>query len=297
MSAAVRFGWVLNLDAELELARPHQRPTARLAAQLAHHRALAMGLLGPDDVLFSETGMPLVPSDPGRAASTGLVGRAFCPTPRALRALRAAGVSPEPHPPVEVLRAVNHRAFAHGLGRGLHGQRLIRSLPEAHDLVADGGAYLLKRPLSFAGRGQCRLLGTVDEMARRWLVASLRDDLLLAEPLVRPLVEFSRHGFLTAAGDLRLGRPCVQEVSARGAFVSVRPAEASDLSPSEADALAEAANAVGAALAEAGYFGPFGVDAYRYAAAHGEGFCALSEVNARYTMSFATGFPERPPPL
>ena len=51
---------------------------------------------------------------------------------------------------------------------------------------------------------------------------------------------------------------------------------------------------VARALASAGYFGPFGIDAHRYELEGKSGFCALSEINARYTMGFVTGFP-RPP--
>jgi hypothetical protein len=55
--------------------------------------------------------------------------------------------------------------------------------------------------------------------------------------------------------------------------------------------LAEEAARVAAALASAGYFGPFGIDAYTYRA-HG-GALELqvrSEINARYSMGFAVGF-------
>jgi hypothetical protein len=51
---------------------------------------------------------------------------------------------------------------------------------------------------------------------------------------------------------------------------------------------------VATAIHDAGYFGPFGIDAYRYAANRETRFCGLSEINARYTMGFVTGFP-RPP--
>ena len=38
-------------------------------------------------------------------------------------------------------------------------------------------------------------------------------------------------------------------------------------------------------------FGPFGIDGYRYQLGDARGFCKLGEINARYTMAFAIGFP------
>ena len=49
---------------------------------------------------------------------------------------------------------------------------------------------------------------------------------------------------------------------------------------------------VAVALAGSGYFGPFGIDAFTYRNA--DGTVALqprSEINARYSMGFAIGFP------
>ncbi|HEY4156920.1 MAG TPA: hypothetical protein VGM29_02440, partial [Polyangiaceae bacterium] len=102
-----RFAWVLNLDAELELAQTRSSyvPRLKLTAQLAEYGRDSRALLGPNDLLV------------GSAINhpEGLLGRAWCPTPRALGALSAAGIPPEPHPDVAVLRHVNHRLFAHEL--------------------------------------------------------------------------------------------------------------------------------------------------------------------------------------
>jgi len=48
------------------------------------------------------------------------------------------------------------------------------------------------------------------------------------------------------------------------------------------------------ALRDARYFGPFGIDGFRYVLERRQGFCALSEINARYTMGFVTGFARHP---
>ena len=55
------------------------------------------------------------------------------------------------------------------------------------------------------------------------------------------------------------------------------------------------AERVAAALSAAGYFGPFGVDAYTYRERGGAiALQPRSEINARYTMGFAAPYPRRP---
>jgi len=274
------FGWVLNLDAELELARPSYNPAQSVLAQLERYGAGASALLGPGDAVVGRDALA------GRA----LRGRAWCPTRRALRALESAGLHPEPHPGVDVLRRVNHRLFAHELGGGLPDQHYVKERRAVEALLGRGGAWLLKRPLALAGRGQLRSWRGLTEKEWTWVDVSLQHDGLIVEPLVRPLLELSQHGFVWPHGTWEIGRPCVQDVSERGVFRGVRLAEG-ELSESEGAALRDQTERVAGALASAGYFGPFGVDAYRYERDGSVGFCALSEINARFTMGFATGFP------
>jgi hypothetical protein len=288
MTAAHRgFAWVLNLDAELELAQPSYNPRARFLEHLELYGKGSRALLGPRDALLGVDG--------GSADVSGLVGRAWCPTPRALARLRAAGVVPEPHPSVEVLRAVNHRRFAAELGGGLPGQRYVEQRPELESVLSRREhPWLLKRPLAFAGRGQQRAYGSMDEKQWSWVDASLRAGGLIVEPLVVPTLEVGLHGFVWRDGRHELGRTCVQEVSDRGVFRSIRLALPAELTSAEQAALEERATRVAEALHEAGYFGPFGIDAYRYTFAVQSGFCALGEINARYSMGFVTGFPTHP---
>lgn len=286
MSApSTRFAWVLNLDAEFELEKPSFNATDRLIAQLAVFGKDSRALLGPGDVLLSE-GV----SDPSK-----FVGRAWCPTPRALRAMRDAGVAPEPHPDVETLRRVNHRRFAVELGGGLSHQWFVRTRAELEALLARAERpCLLKRPFAFAGRGQMRFYGTLDTKQSAWLDASFRSAGLVIEPLVEPLAEFSLHGFIWPNLRYELGRACVQEVSSRGVFRGVRLAESAELSVAERVELEHQGERVALALAKAGYFGPFGIDAFRYRLDGTTAFCGLSEINARFSMGFITGFPRHP---
>lgn len=284
----MRYAWVLNLDAELELSRLDFEyvPRRKLLQQLALYGQGSRALLGPEDVLV----------EPGaRLNDVDFVGRAWCPTPTALSQLAAAGIRAERHPEPSVLRRVNHRLFAHEAGGGLPEQRYFTERPPLEDLLRRAEKpWLLKRPLAFAGRGQMRFYGPISDKQWSWLDLSLANDGLIAEPLVTPTLEVSLHGFVWQAGRFELGRACVQEVSDRGVFRGVRLAHAGELDVLESSSLLEQGQRVAGLLHEAGYFGPFGIDAYRYHVGDARGFCALSEINARYTMGFAIGFP-RPP--
>jgi hypothetical protein len=283
-----RFGWVLNLDAELELARPGYSPRARVSGQLEQYGARSRELLGPGDVLI----------EPGSPSASGLIGRAWCPTPMAVARLLAAGARPEPHPPAVVLHRVNHRRFAFELGGGLSGQLYLQERSELETVLHHTERpLLLKRPLAFAGRGQMRVYARIDDKQWSWIDASFRSDGLIVEPLVVPTLELSLHGFLWQNGRFEMGRICVQEVSERGVFRAVRLAEPFVLEAPEERALIAEGGRVATALGTAGYFGPFGIDAYRYEVQGCSGFCALSEINARYTMGFVTGFPRHPSEL
>ncbi|HVJ21265.1 MAG TPA: hypothetical protein VM686_37895 [Polyangiaceae bacterium] len=276
----MRFGWVFNLDAELELALPSYNPKLSVLSQLAQYGGGSRALLGPEDI---ELG-------PETRATASLIGRAWCPTRRALAAFAAAGIEPEPHPSLAVLRRVNHRRFAHELGGGLPEQHYVDERGAVEALLARPGQWMLKRPLTLAGRGQLRAFRELSVKEWTWVDASLAHDGLIVEPLVLPTLELSQHGFVWPSGAYELGRACVQEVTPRGVFRGIRLA-ASELSADEARALRDTSERVALALTNAGYFGPFGVDAYRYERDGESGFCALGEINARYTMGFAVGFP------
>ncbi|HEY4103432.1 MAG TPA: hypothetical protein VGM44_06055 [Polyangiaceae bacterium] len=285
-----RFAWILNLDAELELARLgfEYVPRTKLSAQLAEYGRASRALVGSEDILLGET-----LSNP-----EGLLGRAWCPTPRAVVAFAAARITPEPHPASEVLRRVNHRMFAHQLGGGLPEQKYFTERAPIEALLRRAERrWLVKRPLAFAGRGQMRFYGAITKQQWSWLELSLERDGVIVEPLVTPKLELSLHGFVWRSGRLELGRICVQEVSERGVFRTLRLAHSGELLESDARALFAKGEQVADALFAAGYFGPFGIDAYRYELDGESAFCALSEINARYTMGFVTGFPRHPSEL
>jgi hypothetical protein len=88
-----------------------------------------------------------------------------------------------------------------------------------------------------------------------------------------------------------VGVPVRQSCDARGAWLASEPLSSASAAESEVGPeLVGEAKHVAVALAEAGYFGPFGVDAFSYRGADGATcFQRRSEVNARYSMGFAIG--------
>jgi hypothetical protein len=248
---AARIAWVLNLDAELELAVPAHTPSAGVREALRTYvPILAASLLEEGDVLVDGS------SAPGLAR--GLAGRAFCAS----------------------------------LGPTLPGAAFVTTWDEARAVLERapeiGDGWRVKRAFGTSGRGQ-RVLraGAIDVAEEGFVRAGLARGGVRIEPNVRIETEYAIHGRISEDGDLRLGRLVVQRCDARGAWMSTEPADAPEIEAR----LCDEATAVARALHEAGYFGPFGIDAFTHR--DREGTLVLqprSEINARYTMGFAVGF-------
>lgn len=279
--------WLLNLDAERELSSSgsYQTPQ-RLAATLQPwaERA-ARSLLAEGDVLLEQW-------HPGLPGAAGAEGACWSPTPSALARLSKAGVPLPPCPPVEVLRRVCHRQFYVGLGGGAPGACFLTSAELLEQtLAARGGApWLFKRPFGFAGRGQRRMGATLSADDRRWLADSLRLGGVLAEPWLELERELSLHGYISPDGSVRLGRVCTQRTDVWRAWLSSELLGPDELSQAQRREIFESAERAAEALSRAGYFGPFGIDAYTWRAAGGQTLLnPLGELNARYTMGYGVG--------
>ena len=282
--------WVLNLDAEHELeARGRYQPTRHVLAIVARQREKLLGtLIAPHDVVLGL-------DDPARAG--GLPGVAWSPTPRALAELEAAGAVPASAPGVEVLRAVNARPFAAALREPLQRasfeKRVAGSLEEVLAQIARPAplGWLVRRTFGAAGRGRRRIAaGRPTESERAWIVASLRLGALVVEPWVEITREFTRSALVDAQGRVSISAPGLQQTTHAGAWTGTDPAAAGEIAREDDLELEAAVACAGAALARAGYFGPFGIDAYRHKALDGSGRSVLnplSEINARYTMDWA----------
>ena len=284
--------WVLNLDAEYELeaSGPYtpRKGVRRLVA--THVDALARALVRPGDVLIDEAGPP----DP-RAA--GLPGFAWCMTPRARALLERAGALPVDAPAFDVLRAVNRRAFATDVrasflaeaGLEAFDKDLARTLEETLALVArpSPAGWLVRRPFGTAGRGRRRLhAGRPDAGELAWLRASLRLGPLIVEPFVSVSREFTRSGLVHRDGRVECAGPGLQATTRTGAWTRTEVASRGDVTRAHDEALEAVCLAAGESLAAAGFFGPFGIDAFLYRTGDREVLNPLSEINARRTMDW-----------
>jgi hypothetical protein len=272
--------WVLNLDADLELGArgPYTATRTVQAAMRAQRDRLAETLLVAGETVVDE-------DTPPRSAN-GRPGYAFCPSPRAVALLERAGATPLPHPPASVLRAVNDRAFCTALGPGLPGSGFFTDLDAARAKLATGdGPWRVKRSFGMAGRGQ-RIVtpGPLAKVDDDFLRSAIAGGGVQIEPHVAISLEVAIHGWVTLDGSYVLGRIVQQRCDARGGWVATEPLEGP---LAHAATLEAEAVRVARALHDAGYFGPFGVDAFAYEG----GFQARSEINARFSMGFAVGLP------
>lgn len=279
--------WVLNLDAEDELARGGAHtPSAAMSARVQELLPRLSMLIRPGDQL-------IWPGD--GQVDRSLTGRAWCPTRWALERMARAGVQLPKTPSLEVLRRVNHRRFNHQLGQHLPGAGYVENEAELTALLAPGplaskeGSWLFKRALGYAGRGRkkCR----PHELDGPWLEASLRTgDGLQVEPWVERVLDCALHGYVHEDGRSTLGQPTLQELDSGGAWSSTTIAPADSLTQEERRALRREAERTAVALHDAGYFGPFGIDAFRWCAPDGAiHFQPRCELNARYSMGWAIG--------
>ncbi len=246
---------------------------------------LAVALLAPGDVLIDA-------SRPEPMAR-GRLGRAFCPTPRALELLARAGAHPESHPSVDVLRRVNSRAFASSLGPTLPGAAFVTELGAARTLLHArppiGEGWRAKHAFGMAGRNQ-RIVSpsSVGPRDLAFVANGLAQGGVQIEPDVAIEEEYAVHAFLPEDGPLRVGAVARQRCDAHGAWMATEPLASGGQAVGDLpDRLAEECRRVADALSRAGYFGPFGVDAYSYRDAGGDlRLQPRGEINARYSMGF-----------
>ncbi len=274
--------WVLNFDAEYELeARGRYTPTGAMRAQVRALTAQVAKTLPQGDLVID----PDAPRD-----ASWFEPRAWSPTPRAIALLRAAGLALEGAPSLETLARVNERGFAFALADPDELPGALRAITieqvEAH-VASPGptGEWLLKRAFAVAGRGQRPVHpGALSTEDRAFVAASIaRHGAIHVEPRVSIARELSVHGWVE---DRRVRLTSIREQElARGAFVGSRRVDDA-LPASTRDPLEATASRVGAALAAAGYHGPFGVDAYEWEHGGVRRLRTLSEINARYCMGW-----------
>jgi hypothetical protein len=150
------------------------------------------------------------------------------------------------------------------------------------------GTHVIKRAFSFAGREQRRVHGGVlDDSTLGFCERSFElGQGVQVEPWVERLADFSQHGYLARSGELLVAAPREQRCDAMGRFLGMQAGPAR-LDVEEAHGLRSALDGTATALRDAGYFGPFGIDGFRYRAQRGApAWNPRCEINARFTMGY-----------
>jgi hypothetical protein len=299
--ATVTRAWLFNLDAERELAQPCGYTSPRALVEQMRERspltdALCAGeAVVPLDATVRPAGIP---------SATRVL--PWCPTPTALSKIRRLGLSPPVAPPLEVLQRVNHRRFQHAVAREIPEfacspfARDATFVEPGDDLDAQAGdlaarlahgpsvgeGWHLERTYGFAGKGARRISRTPDVDDRRWIRDSLATGGVLVEPWVPIARERSIHGFVDAEVVL-IGEPCVLTCDGFGAPLGIERAGAA--TGREGAPLERTAHHVALALRAAGYFGPFGIDAFAWHDGPEVVFGPIGDLNARFTLGWRTG--------
>ncbi len=273
-----------NLDAEATwsgVALP-----ARVRQRLGATAAL-LAALAPDDARDVEIWAPAA-VDPARVCAVPGVAT---PAMRVGTPPRADLAWADPR-----ARTANSRratlAIAAQLGVALPGARAIASLAELDAHLAQPAAparWVCKAEWTAAGRDRAHGSGSAPPAGElRARIANLlaRHGVLIFEPWLDRLGDAGASATIagTHPGDVAQLPPHRLVSDARGGFAGIEIG-ADGLEPAERDQLTQVTAAVASRLADAGYRGPLGVDAFAYRdAGGGRRFHPLCEVNARYTF-------------
>jgi hypothetical protein len=191
-------------------------------------------------------------------------------------------------PPAATVATVNSKSWSHDLvaRAGLPGAGvLVRSVDELRAAAADvGGAVVVKDPFGVSGRatlevGTPGVLRAVTRTLQRQVDRGLRVELLV-QPKYDKRADFSAHLRITAGGGWNL--VAVQGMHNRGfRHIGSGPAGPDLLDALDRAGYTDVLAVVAAALADAGYTGPAGVDSMLLADGT---VLPVLEVNARLSL-------------
>jgi hypothetical protein len=307
--------WLLgNLDCERTWSRRPPLPASvgrRIAALATALRALSsaarVGLRTP--VAFDPARIPHVPGLP----EVYWLGRETPPDNRCLpwgsddelagteppQETELAGLAPawtqvlaQPPATATIARVVNHRGFCARLRRQLEcelpGETVVTSEQQLRQHLESGAlptaSWVAKAMLTSAGRDRAHGTGS-DERGLAQVRTLLRDTgEVVLEPWLERILDFGQCGVVSRDRQVWVDRPHELHSSPHGGFRGIRatPPELSSGEEARAHAIALA---VGAALADAGYAGPFTVDGFVYRDARGHrSLHPLCEINARLSF-------------
>ncbi|MEO8844562.1 MAG: hypothetical protein ABI591_14255 [Kofleriaceae bacterium] len=187
-------------------------------------------------------------------------------------------------------QAVNDRRFAwqlvQELGFALPGMRVITSIDELRAHLAAGGAaaspdgaWVCKAPWTSAGRD--RVFGRDQRLGDGLERLIERAGAVMFEPWLNRVLDVAVVG--TVGDTIELEAPHGLLNGPNGSFHGI------DLAPprlelAEHDRLLIVAESAGVALQQAGYRGPFGIDAFVYGTGYERRIHPLCEINARHTF-------------
>lgn len=292
-----------NLLCEDELAGRRSSPPRAVLETVARMAPLLRVFAREGDRLWSPAPGPGLESGPLRALPPADEVLAWCETSSALE--HRGGPRPSaaidwdaplhdlvwrlPTPSPAVVAAVHHRAFhlqvAESIGCALPGARMVESFAELDLVLREATpAWVLKAPLSASGRSRYierNGPALADHKSRR-TVERLFDlhGPLLFEPWMDRKEDFGVSALL--GPELRIVGIHGQKVDRKGQFAEIDLDP--DLSPQDRGRLLKTTEAVAERLLDAGYVGPFGIDAWRYRTPAGTVLNPLGEINARMTF-------------
>ena len=208
-------------------------------------------------------------------------------TPRVAEFARGLGALKTPFPSVELVREINDKRFSHELEKefqlALPYSEVVSSNSQLLDTVGDCPFdWVLKHPLGFSARERMvGRRGQLSESARGWARRKFRQGwTLLFEPWVEQRQDYSVHFQIEPTGRTRLLGWCELVGDPGGVYRGNRVVLPHRLE----EAALEDAQRVAQRLAERGYHGPVGIDAFRGRLGDQAVTRPLVEINARYSF-------------
>jgi hypothetical protein len=178
-------------------------------------------------------------------------------------------------------KAANDRRLAHG-AFALPGSFVLASVDTEHAWPA---SWVAKAVWSAAGRDRCRGNGPPNTEQRTRLARLLAAcGALVVEPWCERVLDAGVLGTVDTTGEVTAEAPHGVIVDPRGGFLGIEVG-APALERAEQVELERAIREAGQRLANAGYAGPFGIDAFVHVV-DGQRAVHVCEINARYSFGW-----------
>ncbi len=204
---------------------------------------------------------------------------------------RVVALAPDQEfPSPNVVREVNDKRFSHQLEKRLGVElpyaRVVTTVAELEAAVRDcPHDWVLKHPLGVSARERAvGKRGRLSDSGRGWARRQLATWSLLFEPWVEPRRDFSLHLDVGRDGSVQFVGHCQLAVDRGGVYRGNRVEPGARL----ADPAQACAREVAAVLAQLGYWGPVGIDAFEGMLGDQPVLRPLVEINARWSFGRLT---------